>query len=34
MFEETVYSEKDVKYMLKELSKIIIKMEKDEKGTD
>ena len=30
MFEEIVYSEEDVKYMLKELSKIIIKMEKDE----
>jgi hypothetical protein len=31
MFEETVYSKEDVKYMLRELSKIIIKMEKDEK---
>jgi len=30
MFEETVYSKEDVKYMLRELSKIIIKMEKDE----
>lgn len=30
MFEETVYSKEDVKFMLRELSKIIIKMEKDE----
>lgn len=28
MFEETVYSKEDVKFMLKELNKIIIKMEK------
>lgn len=28
MFEETVYSKEDVKFMLRELSKIIIKMEK------
>ena len=34
MFEETVYTKEDVKFMLKELSKIIIKMEKDEKGID
>jgi hypothetical protein len=34
MFEETVYTKEDVKFMLKELSKVIIKLEKNEKGTD
>ncbi len=33
MFEETVYSKEDVKFMLKELSKVITKMEKNEKRT-
>tara|TARA_R110000868_G_scaffold120056_1_gene318820 strand:- start:257 stop:481 length:225 start_codon:yes stop_codon:yes gene_type:complete len=31
MFEETVYSKEDVKFMLKELNNVIIKMEKDER---
>ena len=31
MFEETVYSKEDVKFMLKELSKVITKMEKNER---
>jgi hypothetical protein len=31
MFEETVYTKEDVKFMLKELSKVITKMEKNER---
>jgi hypothetical protein len=31
MLEETVYSKEDVKFMLKELSKVITKMEKHER---